>query len=396
MKLFPDLEFHRTGIGLVADPHEPDRGSPVYLANVAGSQRPLTFCSCAAGRRTTCDCLHALEAQIGEYQEVVKGRVFTDLFFPSRWHRLAQLLFEGHPAAFEAATVVQEGAEEPIRFLSEEGVEVVRYLELSPSTVRLLERTGKAPKAGGYVDRSGLIERLSTFLRTPEEQHLNKAGLKTNRQSFEDSIWCRLAYHCFREHGEEGTMVPLVELRTGELFVQFVVDKVPVVQVQVPRPQVNDVLVFLEQEFPDLGLTPRPLSLSALVLADPGTRLVLPPGRGGKKAKPTQKAEKKAREGLALVQAHGREAFTDEEETARFRYGDLVFLETLCVLARDDHEDDDEPPEALDLASATIEAFETTAPDASKLGQLVLDDPMAGVGISRRVRLHRVGSRRDH
>ena len=183
MKLFPELEFHRTGIGMVADPHEPDRGSPVFLANVAGSRRPLTFCSCSAGRRAVCDCLRRLEEQITEYQQVWKGQTWAETFPESRMHRLAQKIFEGDHTAYSDTRVIQEGSEKPIRFLTPDGIEILRYLELSPATVRFLERTGKAPENRGFSDRAGLIDRLSTFLRSPEEQHLNKAGLQTNRQN---------------------------------------------------------------------------------------------------------------------------------------------------------------------------------------------------------------------
>ena len=60
---FSSLEFHRNGIGLLPSRHEPDPGVAVHLAKVAGSQRPLTFCSCSTGRRNTCHHLEELARQ---------------------------------------------------------------------------------------------------------------------------------------------------------------------------------------------------------------------------------------------------------------------------------------------------------------------------------------------
>ncbi len=372
MKLFPDLEFHRTGIGLVADPHEPDRGSPVYLANVAGSRRPLTFCSCSAGRRAVCDCLRRLEEQINEYQKKSAGQAWGDTFPVSRFHRLAQKIFEGDHTTYADIRVIQEGAEQPMRFLTPDGVEALRYIELSPATVRFLERTGKAPEKRGFADRAGLIDRLSTFLRSPEEQHLNKAGLQTNRQTFESSLWFRLAYHCFREYGDQGRFEPMVELRTGEMYLEFTVGKETILQMQLPRAQVADVFALLRQEPTDAGAIPDPLDMTALFLATPEVELVTMRGK-----------KTEARKALALVQAHGREAWVEEKDNARFHYGDLRFIEPLGVLAAGDGRASrrDEEPESLDLARAAIATFSTEPADLSRECELLLDDPMAGVGI---------------
>ncbi len=372
MKLFPELEFHRTGIGLVADPHEPDRGSAVYLANVAGSQRPLTFCSCSAGRRQTCDCLTQLERQIKEFQQEAQGQSWHELFGPSLWHHLAQLLFEGDHHPFAEVRVLQEERDSPIRVVTGEGRELMRYLELSPATVRFLERIGKAPKKGSFVDRAGLIDRLSTFLRSPEEQHLNKAGLHTNRQSFEESLWCRLAYHCYREYADEGRFRPMIELRSGELFLEFRRGEISVLEMLVPRGQVDEVLALLAESASDRKETPiRPASLGELFDAEPDAKIVGPDGKA---------ASPKLRETVALVQAHGRESFLEEEGAERWRYGGLAFIEPLSILGRDDGRPDD-LVESLDLSGSGIATFRTEAPDLERADELLLEDPKADLGI---------------
>jgi len=133
------------------------------------------------------------------------------------------------PAA-SGCSVLQDFAGGPIRFFGPGGVEVLRYLEQSPSAMRFLERVGKLEADGLAADRSGLLERLSTFLRSPEEQHLNRAGMQTNRQFFEASLWFRVAYHVLREYGDiadgrgqsaasapSGWLTPAIDLWSGTL-----------------------------------------------------------------------------------------------------------------------------------------------------------------------------------
>ena len=370
MNLFSSLEFHRTGIGLLPDPHEPDPGSAVHLAKVAGSQRPLTFCSCSAGRRSSCHHLKELRRQIELFHDEAGGRHWGELFAASRWHALAQLLFEGEPQGFDDARVLQEKGDGPLRVLSESDIEILRYLEHSPAAIRFLERTGKTPKRGSFADRSGLIDRLSTFLRSPEEQHLNKAGLKTNRQSFEESLWSRVAYHCFREHADAGSFEPRVELRTGEVFLTFFAeDGEAVLQVRLAREQVGSVLSWLRQTGGNPGRQiPRPVASIDLFDSGPGTEM-----------------PEERRQAVSYLVAYGREEILEDEDRERFRYGDLLFLSELeCLIELESSEAPAdrgfEDTERLDLESARIETFETEPPDPSA-GELVLDDPMADLGI---------------
>jgi superfamily II DNA or RNA helicase len=367
---FSRLELHRSGIGLLPDPHEPDPGVAVHLAKVAGSQRPLTFCSCATGRRSTCHHLKELRRQIQEFQKYTDGRPWPELFGASRWYRLGQILFEGGNRGVEDLRVVQgveaNGAS-PLRFLDPEGDELLRYLEQTPATIRFLERIGKAPRGRRFADRAGLISRLGTFLRSPEEQHLNKAGMVTNRQSFEEGLWWRLAYHGYRELGDEVRWRPRVERRTGDVYLTCSDGADPgqdVLEVLVPREHLEAVLDFL-RESGETGV-PEPLSASALFRAGPRTRVPEP--------------DRKAVEWLV---AYGEDAL-GEPERARFRYGDLVFVEELGALVRIDRDSErwaDEDPPALDLDAARIQSFETAAPDESAGSPTFLEDPVADLGI---------------
>ena len=361
---FPNLEFHRTGIGLLPDPHEPDPGLAVHLANVAGSQRPLTFCSCAAGRRSNCHHLKALSQSIRDFYEWSEGQPWSEIFSKSRWFQLAHVLFEGQTIAAADVEVVQERAEGPIRILSDDGSELVRYVEQSPSTIRLLERLGKAPLSRGFSDRAGLLERLGTFLRSPEEQHLNKAGMRTNRQSFEESFWWRMAYHCHRDYGFDALFDAAVELRTGSFCLELRCheEQESPLQLAVAPSQVAAVLGLLEE----WGVGVEPVLSSTLFHVGPETRV-----------------DESIRPAVDLLVAHGEDEL-ESEERERFRYDNLVFVEELEILV----ELDEDPnawelpdPEQLILDGARVRSFRTEPPPEGDEGRLFLDNPMSELGI---------------
>ncbi len=373
MKLFPRLEFHRTGVGLLPDPHDPEPGSAVHLAGVAGSKRPLTFCSCSTGRRSGCRHLKQLEDQIGELHEAA-GCSWGDLFARSGWFRLARTLFEERLTAASECLVLQDGAREPIRLFSPDGVEVLRYLELAPAALRFLEQVGKLADGVSTGDRSGLLERLSTFMRTPEEQHLNKAGMQTNRQFFEGSLWYRVAYHALREYGDipggsSGTapatvqLEPAVELASGTLFltVRTVSGGPALLQVAVPRRRAAAALDFLTETGQASAV---PLSTADLFYVGPDTRI-----------------EAEHELDVLRLAAEGEETL-DQERRERFRYGELVFLEELQVLVRRSARSavDWSEPAALDLHQARIPILRIAAPVAEPVSELTRN-PLAAFGL---------------
>ena len=277
MTKFSNLEFHRSGMGVLTSPGDADPGSAIYLENAAGSTRPLRFCSCTAGRRRTCRHLAELGKQLQIFRKTYHGRSFGEVFASTSWSRLAQLLFEGDPQPFAEAQVAQvrsDGAT-VLRFSSLAGDTLLDYLEISPASLRFLERLGKVPVDDGFLARADLIEKLAVFLRSSEEQHLNRHDIKTNRQSFEESLWFRLGYHCFREFEDvAGRFDPAVRLSTGDFTLTFSPQGgPPVLRIYVPRSRVGSVLEFLgdaSASYPQIKIVPASLeSLLRQAESDP-------------------------------------------------------------------------------------------------------------------------------
>ena len=388
--LFSNLEFHRSGVGLLPDPHEPDPGLAVHLAQVAGSQRPLTFCSCAAGRRNTCSHLEELSKQLELVRVEIPGS-WSDLFSASRWLQLAQALHEAGPLHHQEIEVRQEDSEGALRLIAKEGEELLRYVERSPGTIRLLERLGATPKGAAFSDRAGLLDRLGTFLRSPEEQHLNKAGMRTNRQSFEDSFWWRLAYHGFREFENRGTWKPIIAEQSGAFVLQFrsgqpsseengiggshqerstskAETDEATMQIMVPREKVREILDLVRTWGEGLeGSVPVPLLSSELFHAAPSTQM-----------------DPELRPKVDLLIAYGEEVLEEEADRDRFRYGRVLYLEELGALIEMDQDPDAwrrDDPESLAIEASTIGTV--SIPDLPPEGDasLFLEDPMADLGI---------------
>ncbi|MCY4556850.1 MAG: hypothetical protein OXF79_10825, partial [Chloroflexi bacterium] len=333
-------------------------------------------CSCSAGRRSGCRHLKQLEGQIREFHRALGGSWF-DLFTRSGWFRLAQTVFEDNLPSASDCSVLQERPGGPIRLFTPGGVEVLRYVEQSPAVVRFLERIGKLSSGTSVADRSGLLERLSTFMRTPEEQHLNKAGMQTNRQFFERSLWCRVAYHALREYGDipggapgggelaaaRIRLEPSVDLRGGSVFLKVRADSDASVrfQIAVPRKRVGDAFALLA-ETGQCSVTPLPAA--DLFYVGPDTRI-----------------DEKRKLDILRLAAEGEEIL-DEPGRKRFSYGDLVYVEELGILVRRSERSEGRwrEPRFLDLEAAAIDTFRSEA-SALEPSPTLAENPLAGLGI---------------
>ena len=305
------------------------------------------------------------------------GGAWFDLFTRSGWFRLAQTLFEDNLPSASDCRVLQESPGGPIRLFAPGEVEVLRYEEQSPSVVRFLERIGKLSAGASVADRSGLLERLATFMRTPEEQHLNKAGMQTNRQFFERSLWCRVAYHALREIGDVPgggpgaaelvksriRLEPAIDLRGGSLFLKVRVGSEASVRFRIaaPRRRVADALAWLAETGQESIV---PLPAADLFHVGPDTRI-----------------EERWKFDVLRLAAEGEEVL-DEPGRKRFHYGDLVFLEELGILVRRPERRDGRwrEPGALDLEGAAIGTFRSQPPVREPAPTLA-ENPLAGLGI---------------
>jgi superfamily II DNA or RNA helicase len=409
---FTHLELHRAGIGLV-----PRRGGPdtaIYIATVPGSRQPLRSCTCAAARLRTCEHLHALAGALSELERQRPRLGWEERFAATVWYRLARLLHEGNPQSCAGIDARRLPAGGGLQIASPGGVELACYLDRSPAELRLVERTGKLPRAdtegaaggegregaegetAGTFDRAALLDRLTLFQLTPAERELAKRGSKTQRQTWEESFWHRLAYHCVRETlplvgAEEGaaaerdadggtgagkvsggTFHPAVETGSGRFTLTFRDGERPIVRVTVARGQVEAALRLLAESFPgqaDLAISPLPL------------RSILHVGAETSFDRP----EVEVRPAIQAIQRNGETRYFAAED--KFRYGNLVFLPELGILAaleREGKERKFRAPAHLKLNRSQVPAFLDAHGTALADGYLVLAEPLRGKQVWKR------------
>ncbi len=254
-----------------------------------------------------------------------------------------------------------------IRVTAPNGDELAEYLDASPARVRFLERTGKAaPEGEGIFDRAGLLERLALFQATEQERLFHKAGMKTQRQSWEESFWHRLAYHCVREFEEEGrgTFHPAIDEASGRFtFTYRHPGGEPVVRVAVPRDRVRAALQLLAVEYPEQeDLAIRPVPLMSIFRVTQETELDL-----------------EVRPVIRALQANGEERFFEHRDFERFRYGNLIYIKDLGVLAeleREGKERKFKAPVNMKLQRGQVASFLAENQEALGEGLLVLDEPL--------------------
>jgi superfamily II DNA or RNA helicase len=374
MPAFTHLEFHRTGIGLV--PERPgETHTAIYVATVPGSGT-LRSCTCAASKKKTCDHLLDLSKALAEVQQAFAARGWEVAFERSVWYRLARLLFEGNPQSSARVRVLRVPREPApvIRVTSPAGDELAEYLDASPARLRFLERTGKAAPDGERIfDRAGLLERLALFQATEQERMFHKVGMKTQRQTWEESFWHRLAYHCVRELetvsalGQadiRGTFHPAIDQGTGRFtFTYRWPDGEPVVRFAVPRDRVRAALQLLAGEYPEQeDLAIRPIPLTSIFRVTQETELDL-----------------EVRPVIRALQANGEERFFEHRDFAKFRYGNLVWIQELGVLAeleREGKERKFKAPIHMRLQRSQVPGFLAEHAEALGEGLLVLDEPL--------------------
>lgn len=334
-----NFEYHRAGIGLVPTAGQGQEGSAIYV-ELPTSEKPLRSCTCDESRKKTCSHLKALNRGVTRFQKMRPGQIWDQVFRETLWRDLARLCFDGLPLACSDIRVARLESElgPIIRITDPSGNEVARYCDQSPARIRFLERTGKTPDSDEFIDRAALLSRLYLFQITPEEKMVNEHGVRTSRQTWEESFWYRLAYHCVREFRDEdnghGTFHPAVDLSTGDVVLTFrfgfeapgpddynpneAGNNPPVVKIVLPRQQVAKALDLLKARFPDqddLAISPLPLQSIYRVTQD------------------TELDIEDMRPVIRKMQMKGLPRYYRSPDFKKMRHGDLVYLRELGVMA---------------------------------------------------------------
>ncbi len=371
-----NFELHRLGIGLVPERGQGQEGSAIFIEQPAGS-RPLRSCTCEESKRKTCAHLKTLTKGVKRLQTIYSEKSWDEAFSASVWFRLAHQLFDGLPLASADISLskIESDSGSFFRITAPNGQEVARYVDAGPARERFLERTGKTSGNGHHVDRAGLLDRLHLFQASPEERQLNKHGAKTNRQTWEESFWYLLAYHCTREFGDRvgeaagETFYPAVNQTNGDFTLTFQRStEEPLVKVVVPRLRVQAVLKLLRKSFPgqeDLAIYPLPLQSLFHVTQETELDLLVRPV-------------------IRVLQLKGQQRFYSGEDLEKFRYGNLVYVRELRVIAELERAGERRkfrPPRLLRLKRSQVPSFLDEHSEEIAAGTMVLDEPLRSLEI---------------
>ena len=212
-----DVEFHRQGYGMIANPQDKDPGSPVCFPRSANGRVMTGFCNCRTGKKEgSCRHFSQLVDLASEIKKRHRGLHAGEKFSESLWYRLGALLSEATPIPVSSVQVRQ--AQQPsgfhYAFVLPNNLRIARLLDTSSASTRFLERIGAVAPRPDLLSRADLFKKLAEHQCSDEERMLNKAGALTRRQAAEQSFWGRLAYHAYREYGDGIQFHPIIDEQT--------------------------------------------------------------------------------------------------------------------------------------------------------------------------------------
>lgn len=314
------VEFHRYGLALVPDPTDRRPGVAYFLKGT--SRGPdLRICSCSIAKKKTCPHILKLVGLYKALQKKYKGKSPYEAFRSSLWYHLVTILADESHETLKSIQVqfLDFGNRPSLRVLGSDGQEILSYFSKSSDATRLLERVGQVPEVNSVPHRAALLEELARMTLSDNERGMEESGYKSLRRVLEESVWYRIAYHCFREFGEEeNTFHPAIEENSGAFTITCRHSGAdPAFRINVPRDKVKKLLMAFSEFVPNQhGLMIHPVPLKSIFKISATTELDL-----------------EVRPVVQVLQEGGETKFFEREDLERFRYGDLVYIKELGLLA---------------------------------------------------------------
>jgi SNF2 family DNA or RNA helicase len=369
-----NIEFHRQGYGMLADPCEKDPGSPVCFPRSVNGRVMTGFCNCRASKKGSA-CAHFAELikLIPEIRKRNRNRHAGEAFAESLWYRFGALLSEADPLPVSSVKVRQTQPSSGFTYAFVRANEslVARLLDSSSASTRFLERIGAAVQRPDLWSRANLFKKMAEHLCSDEEKVLNKAGALTRRQAAEQSFWGRIAYHAYREYGNAVSFHPLIDRQSGDFILRcHHIDGPPMLELAIPRLRVRKALSLLAAEFPkqtDLAIHPVPLKSIFRVSQ-------------------TTKLDIEVRPVIQALQDSGEAKFFENPDFTKFRYGDLVFIKEMNVLTELEQPGAERRfanPTAMKLKKSQLPSFLDEHRQEIDSGSLVLEGPLRKLSVFR-------------
>ena len=177
MAEFDNIEFFRSGYGMLPELGDKDPGMPLCVPRSAGGSILTGKCDCRESRkRQGCAHFERLTRAVDPIRERQGGRSWGEAFAGSLWYRLAGVLSEGDFSCCREIRPARDPGQGTFCFLAPGDRLVARLLDASEASLRFLERLGKAPKSNCFRDRAGLIRNVAAMVSGDDEKRMNEAG----------------------------------------------------------------------------------------------------------------------------------------------------------------------------------------------------------------------------
>ena len=264
-----EMEFHRNGIALVPDPRDQAQ-AVAYWIRSDRSAEDVRRCSCPAFRRETCPHVRRLMTVYQAFLSTDGGHPPDQAFRASAWHAIGRILGETGDAPLDSVRLEvlnRLGGGQVVMVKSAGGRKLAEYLSQEPDALRLVDRLRGSREGKAPLSRGALLHTLAAMTLSEEERVYAARGYQSRGQAMEQSFWYRLAYHGFREFGENGvTFHAAVEEASGAFTVTCRTNgEVPRVRMIIPGDRVRPLLTALGDLLPNQhGLRIHPIPLRSI------------------------------------------------------------------------------------------------------------------------------------
>lgn len=361
------IEFHRNAIALLPDPGDPRPGIAVFILGGKKMADIQRFCTCSLSKHSTCDHLLALSQAMKAVRKRCAGRTMDEEFRASPWYRLASFLTQGTGDAVSKLCLSTYGARDKgkrIALKNTAGTTLLTYFSQGSDRARFIERASRAPEQSDALlpHRAAVRGHLARLTLSPSERLMLDHGILSQRLAIENSIWYLALYHGYLEFGGSGQEFrTAIEEKSGDFLLScWAPEDAPAFNLHIPRLKVKDLLTGFGEAMPNSPLSAvHPVPLRSIFRVSRDTELDLA-----------------VREQIEVIQAGGEARYYDHEDLKRYRYGDLVYVRELSILAeleRTGRERKFRAPERLVLKRAQVRPFLEEIDHAFEQG-LVMDD----------------------
>ena len=329
------LEFHRQAVALLPDPDDPRPG----LAIITPGKRPGTekrSCTCSGLSESNCLHVKRLAAIRDNYCKKLSCLNLEEDFKKSVWHKLAVCLGDNSDETLRTITLSHIGQNSSSRLMvtGNDGNDLVSYKGQGPDAQRLHERCRLTLHKDEVPHRGAALRRLRHLTLTDIEKMLLERGHESRRYALEGTFWFRFAYHCYREFGKDGfELRPSINRQTGDFMLSCLDDSgLNLFHLFVLGTRVKELLNNLRDHLPNQHRMPiHPVPLKTIFKISMNTELDLD-----------------IRPQIQMIQQGGENKFFERQDLERFRYGDLIYIKELGILAQL------EPPDSKRRFSAPV------------------------------------------